>query len=135
MTAVEAMSGAGEGRRELGVNSEKVADIHGEPKEERYQNRGLVDTEWTHVLVTVRESAQGWIRSVLIVFLTLSTRRSLRVWAWDWPSADRLSKLTEGVYGRRQIHLTAPSFSLRCQFAMRRSREASRRQQVAPAML
>jgi signal transduction histidine kinase len=49
MNAVEAMSGAGEGPRELGVNSEKVADIHGEPKEERYQNRGLVDTEWTHV--------------------------------------------------------------------------------------
>src|SRR5258708_508280 len=59
MNAVEAMSGAGEGPRELGVNSEKVADIHGEPKEERYQNRGLVDTEWTHVLVTVRESGPG----------------------------------------------------------------------------
>jgi C4-dicarboxylate-specific signal transduction histidine kinase len=59
MNAVEAMSGAGEGPRELGVNSEKVADIHGEPKEERYQNRGLVDTEWTHVLVTVRDSGPG----------------------------------------------------------------------------
>src|SRR5260221_1711166 len=44
MNAVEAMSGAGEGPRELGVNSEKVADIHGEPKEERYQNRGVWST-------------------------------------------------------------------------------------------
>jgi PAS domain S-box-containing protein len=59
MNAVEAMSGSGEGPRELGVNSEKVADIHGELKEERYENRDLTDTEWTHVLITVRDSGPG----------------------------------------------------------------------------
>jgi PAS domain S-box-containing protein len=59
MNAVEAMSGAGEGPRELGVNSEKVAEIHGESKGERYENRGLADTEWTHVLVSIRDSGPG----------------------------------------------------------------------------
>jgi signal transduction histidine kinase len=59
MNAVEAMSGSGEGPRELGVNSEKVAEIHGESKEERYENRDLTDTEWTHVLITVRDSGPG----------------------------------------------------------------------------
>ena len=59
MNAVEAMSGAGEGPRELGISSEKVTEIHDEPKEERYENRGLADTEWTHVLITVRDSGPG----------------------------------------------------------------------------
>jgi signal transduction histidine kinase len=59
MNAVEAMSGAGEGPRELGVNSEKVAEIHGESKGERYENRGLADTEWTHVLISIRDSGPG----------------------------------------------------------------------------
>jgi PAS domain S-box-containing protein len=59
MNAIEAMSGSGEGPRELGVNSEKVAEIYGESKEERYENRDLTDTEWTHVLITVRDSGPG----------------------------------------------------------------------------
>jgi PAS domain S-box-containing protein len=59
MNAVEAMSGSGEGPRELGVNSEKVAEFHGESQEERYDNRDWTDTEWTHVLITVRDSGPG----------------------------------------------------------------------------
>ena len=59
MNAIEAMSGTGEGPRELGVSSEKVTEIHGESKEERYEDRALADTAWTHVLITVRDSGPG----------------------------------------------------------------------------
>jgi signal transduction histidine kinase len=59
MNAIEAMSGVSEGPRELRVSSEKVTEPSGESKEERYENRGLTDTEWTHLLVSVRDSGPG----------------------------------------------------------------------------
>jgi PAS domain S-box-containing protein len=59
MNAIEAMIGVGEGPRELGVSSEKVTEIHGQSKEERYEDRALADAGWTHVLTTVRDSGPG----------------------------------------------------------------------------
>jgi PAS domain S-box-containing protein len=59
MNAIEAMSGLGEGPRELWVSSEKVTEIQGESKEERYEDRALAEPEWTHVLMTVRDSGPG----------------------------------------------------------------------------
>jgi signal transduction histidine kinase len=59
MNAIEAMSGVVEGPRELGVSSEKVTEILGESKEERYEDRALADAEWTEVLITVRDSGPG----------------------------------------------------------------------------
>ena len=59
MNAIEAMSGVGEGPRELWVSSEKVTEIHGESKEERYGDRALAEPEWTHVLITVLDSGPG----------------------------------------------------------------------------
>jgi signal transduction histidine kinase len=59
VNAIEAMSGVDEGPAELGVSSEKVTEIHGESKEERYEDRALADTAWTHVLITVRDSGPG----------------------------------------------------------------------------
>jgi PAS domain S-box-containing protein len=59
MNAIEAMSGAGEGPRELGINSEKVTEINGESREERYEDRALTDAAWTHVSITVRDSGPG----------------------------------------------------------------------------
>jgi PAS domain S-box-containing protein len=59
MNAIEAMSGVAEGPRELGVSSEKVTEIPGESKEERYEDRALADAEWTEVLITVRDSGPG----------------------------------------------------------------------------
>jgi C4-dicarboxylate-specific signal transduction histidine kinase len=59
VNAIQAMSGVPEGPRELGVSSEKVAEIDGESKEERYEGGALADAEWTHVLITVRDSGPG----------------------------------------------------------------------------
>jgi PAS domain S-box-containing protein len=59
MNAIEAMSGVGKGARELWVSSEKVTEIQGESKEERYEDRALAEPEWTHVLITVRDSGPG----------------------------------------------------------------------------
>ena len=59
INAVEAMSGAGEGPRELEVSSQKAANIHGESKEETSGDRALTEVEWTHVLITVRDSGPG----------------------------------------------------------------------------
>jgi PAS domain S-box-containing protein len=59
MNAFEAMSAAGEGPRELEISSEKTTEIHGEPKEERYEGRGLAEAQWTRVLITVRDSGPG----------------------------------------------------------------------------
>ena len=59
MNAIEAMIGVGDGPRELGVSSEKVTEIHGQSKEERYEDRALADAGWTHVLTTVRDSGPG----------------------------------------------------------------------------
>jgi len=59
MNAIEAMSGMGEDQRELWVSSKKVTEIHGEPKEERYQDKALAEPEWSHVLIIVRDSGPG----------------------------------------------------------------------------
>ena len=59
VNAIEAMSGVDQGPRELWVSSEKVIEIHGEPEEGRYKDRALADAEWTHVLITVRDSGPG----------------------------------------------------------------------------
>ncbi|HXM30507.1 MAG TPA: AAA family ATPase [Chthoniobacterales bacterium] len=59
MNAIEAMSGVDQGPRELWVSSKKVTEIHGESKEERCEDRALAEPEWTHVLITVRDSGPG----------------------------------------------------------------------------
>jgi PAS domain S-box-containing protein len=59
MNAIEAMSGVDGGPRELWVSSEKVTEIQGESKEERYEDRALAEPERTHVLITVRDSGPG----------------------------------------------------------------------------
>jgi len=59
MNAIEAMSAVGEDPRELWVSSEKVTEIQGDSKEERYADRALAASEWTHVLIIVRDSGPG----------------------------------------------------------------------------
>jgi C4-dicarboxylate-specific signal transduction histidine kinase len=59
MNAIEAMSGVGEGPRELWVSAEKFTEIKGESKAERYEDRASAEPEWTHVLITVRDSGPG----------------------------------------------------------------------------
>jgi len=53
------MSAVGEDPRELWVSSEKVTEIQGDSKEERYADRALAASEWTHVLIIVRDSGPG----------------------------------------------------------------------------
>ena len=59
INAIEAMSGAGEGTRELWVSSEKFVEIAGESEKDRGADRALADAEWTHVLITMRDSGPG----------------------------------------------------------------------------
>jgi signal transduction histidine kinase len=59
MNAIEAVSGVGEGPRELRVVLEKVIAIHGGSKEERYQDGALAKAESPHVLITVQDSGPG----------------------------------------------------------------------------
>ncbi|HXM30508.1 MAG TPA: ATP-binding protein, partial [Chthoniobacterales bacterium] len=59
MNAIEAMSGVDQGPRELWVSSKKVTEIHGESEEEKYGDKALAKAEWSHVLITVRDSGPG----------------------------------------------------------------------------
>ena len=58
INAIEAMSGVGEGPRELWLSSEKFVEVTGE-SEGTGADRALADVEWTHVLITVRDSGPG----------------------------------------------------------------------------
>ena len=58
INAIEAMSGVGEGPRELWLSSEKFVEVAGE-SEGTGADRALADAEWTHVLITVRDSGPG----------------------------------------------------------------------------
>jgi PAS domain S-box-containing protein len=58
INAIEAMSGVGEGPRELWLSSEKFIEVAGE-SEGTGAARTLAAAEWTHVLITVRDSGPG----------------------------------------------------------------------------
>jgi PAS domain S-box-containing protein len=59
INAIDAMSEAGEGPRELEVSSQKVTEPSDESKECTYKDSALADAQWTHVLITVRDSGPG----------------------------------------------------------------------------
>ena len=59
INAIEAMSGVGEGPRELWVSSEKVTEIPGESEEDTLADKALAEAQWTHVLIAVRDSGPG----------------------------------------------------------------------------
>jgi PAS domain S-box-containing protein len=59
VNAIEAMSGVREGQRELGVSSEKVAEVSGESQEAKFADKALADAERSHVLIAVRDSGPG----------------------------------------------------------------------------
>jgi PAS domain S-box-containing protein len=59
INAIEAMSGMGECPRELWVSSQKVTAISGESEEDAVEDKALVEAEWTHVLIAVRDSGPG----------------------------------------------------------------------------
>jgi len=59
INAIEAMSGIGEGLRELCLSSKKVTEIPGESEKATFQDKALAETEWTHVLLAVRDSGSG----------------------------------------------------------------------------
>jgi C4-dicarboxylate-specific signal transduction histidine kinase len=56
LNAVEAMSAAGDGPRELLVNSQKINQARAE---DRFGDKDLGDAEWTDVLIAVRDSGPG----------------------------------------------------------------------------
>jgi PAS domain S-box-containing protein len=59
INAIEAMSGIGEGPRELWVSSQKASEIPGESEEDTFQNKALAEAQFTHVLIAVRDSGPG----------------------------------------------------------------------------
>jgi PAS domain S-box-containing protein len=59
INGIEAMSGMGEGPRELWVSSQKVSEIPGESEEDTFQDKALAEAQFTHVLIAVRDSGQG----------------------------------------------------------------------------
>jgi len=59
INAIEAMNGVGEGPRELWVSSQKVTEIPGQSEEDTLKQNGLAETEWTRVLIAVRDSGPG----------------------------------------------------------------------------
>jgi PAS domain S-box-containing protein len=56
LNAVEAMSAAGEGPRELSVNSQTINRARAE---DRFRDKDLGEAEWTDVLIAVRDSGPG----------------------------------------------------------------------------
>ena len=59
INAIEAMSGIGEGPRELWVSSQKVTGISRESEEDTFQNKASTEAEFSHVLIAVRDSGPG----------------------------------------------------------------------------
>jgi PAS domain S-box-containing protein len=59
INAVEAMSAAGDGPRQLWVRSEKVNETPRELGKESFDGEVSDDAEWTHVLVAVRDTGPG----------------------------------------------------------------------------
>jgi signal transduction histidine kinase len=68
INAIEAMSGAGEGPRELWVSSEKVIELPtrgprtletDESEEDSIEDKALAEAQGTHVLIAVRDSGPG----------------------------------------------------------------------------
>ena len=59
INAIEAMSGAGEGPRELWVSSEKFVEVAGKSEKDTDADRALAHAECTDVLITVRDSGPG----------------------------------------------------------------------------
>ena len=65
INAIEAMSGASEGPRELWISSRKVTQMPtrgpralqtGESEEDTLTDKALAEAQWTHVLIAVRDS-------------------------------------------------------------------------------
>jgi signal transduction histidine kinase len=65
MNAIEAMSGMGEGPRELWVSSQKVTEIPRQSEDETLEEKGLGEMKWTRVLIAVRDSGPGLDPKVL----------------------------------------------------------------------
>ena len=59
VNAIEAMTGAGDGPREVRVSSQRVTKILDESMKERLTDKTLPKVEWTHVLIGVRDSGPG----------------------------------------------------------------------------
>jgi C4-dicarboxylate-specific signal transduction histidine kinase len=100
INAIEAMSGVGDGPRELVARSDTNA------------SQG--------VLVTVRDSGPGLdLQRVSTGCSRPSIRPSHTAWAWGWRSAARLSPRTAAGCGRQRRRPTAPSCSSRCRVGAR----------------
>jgi C4-dicarboxylate-specific signal transduction histidine kinase len=59
INAIEAMSGIGEFPRELWVSSRKVTEIPRQSEDDRLEDGGLAEPEWTRILIAVRDSGPG----------------------------------------------------------------------------
>jgi signal transduction histidine kinase len=59
INAIEAMSGTGEGPRELWVSSQKVTETPGESEDDTFRDKALAEDQLTHVLIAVRDSGPG----------------------------------------------------------------------------
>jgi PAS domain S-box-containing protein len=59
INAIEAMSAAGDGPRQLWVSSQKVNLTPGESGKHRFGDEALHEAEWTHVLIAMRDSGPG----------------------------------------------------------------------------
>ena len=97
INAIEAMSGVGEGPRELWVSSQKVTEIPGQSEEHTLEHEGLVETKWTRVLIAVRDTGPGLdpkaLDRLFDAFYTTKPR-GLGVRAGDQPFDCRSSRRT-----------------------------------------
>jgi signal transduction histidine kinase len=59
INAIQAMSGGGEGPRDLWVSSQKVTDVPDESEKDTFQDKALAEAHFTHVLIAVRDSGPG----------------------------------------------------------------------------
>jgi C4-dicarboxylate-specific signal transduction histidine kinase len=59
INAIEAMSGVVERSRELRISSQKVREIPNQSKKDRFEDKAVAESEWTHVLIAVQDSGPG----------------------------------------------------------------------------
>jgi signal transduction histidine kinase len=59
INAIEAMSEVVEGPRELRIRSQKVCEIPNQLEKDRFKDKAVVESAWTHVLIAVEDSGPG----------------------------------------------------------------------------
>jgi C4-dicarboxylate-specific signal transduction histidine kinase len=130
INAIEAMSGVGEGPRELWVSSEKVTEIPGELEEKTLNDKALAEAEFTHVLAAVRDSGPGLDPNGLDRLFDAFYTTKPQGLGMGLAISHSIIEAHGGRLWAKANAPGAPFFSSRCRFVRRRCHDRNRRHGV-----